>query len=149
MSVVETSVEIDAPPERVWRVVADPNNLPKWDHHILTVEGVPAHGLTEGTTYRTWIRFMGMRARADVEVQVLQPRRYAKIRLRGLLAGTVETWLQPLDGRRTELRHRVEYRFIGGPLGRMAARGVKLLGASVLLRRGTLAQKRQVEGRSE
>ena len=138
-------MEIDAPPERVWRVVADPRNLPKWDHHILTVEGVPPSGLTEGTKYRTWVRFMGVRARADVEVQALEPDRYAKIRLRGILDGTIETWLDPMDGRRTKLRHRVEYRFIGGPLGRLAARGVKLLGAAFLVRRGALAQKRQVE----
>ncbi len=147
MSVVETSVEIDAPPKEVWKVVADPRNLPTWDHHIRTVEGVPAHGLTEGTRYRTWVRFMGVRAKADVHVQVLEPERYAKIRLRGILEGTIETWLDPMDGQRTKLRHRVEYRFIGGPLGRVAARGVKLLGAALLLRRGTLAQKRQVEGR--
>jgi len=140
-------VQIDAPPKRVWKVVADPRNLPTWDHHILSVEGVPSGGLTEGTRYRTWIRFMGMRAKADVLVQVLEPERYAKINLGGLLEGTIETWLAPLDGQRTELRHRVEYRFIGGPLGRVAARGVKLLGAAFLLRRGALAQKRQAEGR--
>lgn len=146
MSVVEASVEVDAPPRRVWDVVADPTNLPRWDHHILTVEGVPSDGLTEGSRYRTWIRFMGVRAKVDTLVQVLEPERYAKSLLRGILEGTVETWLEPLDGQRTNLRHRVEYRFIGGPLGRVAARGVKLLGASLLLRRGTLAQKRQAEG---
>ena len=149
MSVVEAALEIDAPPERVWSVVADPNNLPRWDHHILTVEGVPSHGLTEGTRYRTWVRFMGVRARADLEVQALEPQRYARIELRGVLAGTVETWLQPLAGGRTRLRHRVEYRFIGGPIGRVLARGVKLLGASALLRNGALAQKRQVESQAD
>jgi uncharacterized protein YndB with AHSA1/START domain len=146
VSVVEASVEIDAPPKRVWKVVADPRNLPKWDHHILAVEGVPPHGLIEGTRYRTWVRFMGVRAKADVQVQVLDPEHYAKMRLRGIVEGTIETWLEPLDVRRTMLRHRVEYRFIGGPLGRVAARGIKLLGASSLVRRGTLAQKRQAEG---
>ncbi len=90
---------------------------------------------------------MGVRAKADMEVQALDLERYAKVRLRGILEGTIESWLDPLDGQRTKLRHRVEYRFIGGPLGRVAARGVKLLGAALLLRRGTLAQKRQVEGR--
>ena len=146
MSVVEASVEIDAPLKRVWKVVADPRNLPKWDHHILTVEGVPPDGLIEGTRYRTWVRFMGVRAKADVQVQVLDREHYAKMRLRGIVEGTIETWLEPLDGRRTKLRHRVEYRFIGGPLGRVAARGIKLLGASSLVRRGALAQKRQAEG---
>lgn len=145
MSVVEASVEIDASPKRVWEVVADPRNLPNWDHHIVAVEGVPPGGLTEGTRYQTWVRFMGVRARADVEVVTLEPERYAKVRLGGILDGTVETWLDPLGDDRTTLRHRIEYRFIGGPLGRMAARGVKLLGASFLLRRGAVAQKRQAE----
>ncbi len=97
MSVVETSVEVDAPRERVWKVVSDPTNMPA---------------------------------------------------LRGILEGKVETSLHPLDGDRTLLRQRVEYRFIGGPLGGLAARGVKLLGASVLLKRGVLAQKRQAESTS-
>jgi uncharacterized protein YndB with AHSA1/START domain len=145
VSVVDASVEIEASPKRVWEVVADPTNLPNWDHHIVAVEGVPSGGLTEGARYVTWVRFMGVRARAEVEVETLRPERYAKTRLGGILEGTVETWLDPLGDQRTRLRHRIEYSFIGGPLGRMAARGVKLLGASLLLRRGTLAQKRQVE----
>jgi uncharacterized membrane protein len=145
VSVVEASVEIDASPKRVWEVVADPRNLPNWDHHIVAVEGVPPGGLAEGSRYMTWVRFMGVRARADVEVVTLEPERYAKTRLHGILEGTVETWLDRLGEHQTRLRHRIEYRFVGGPLGRMAARGVKLLGASFLLRRGTLAQKGQAE----
>ena len=56
MSVVEAWVDVDAPPKRVWKVVADPRNLTLWDHHIVGVEGVPRNGLTEGSSYRTWIR---------------------------------------------------------------------------------------------
>jgi uncharacterized protein YndB with AHSA1/START domain len=148
VSIVQASVEIDAPPERVWEVVSNPNNLPLWDPRIAAVEGVPPDGLREGTEYTTQIRFMGARAHVKVKVLGLRPQEYAKIRLGGLVNGTVETWLDPLDRTGTRLRHRVEYRFRGGPLGRLAARGVKLLGASTLLLRGTEAQKRQVEDRS-
>jgi carbon monoxide dehydrogenase subunit G len=141
-------VEIEAPPERVWEVVSNPNNLPRWDHRIAAVEGVPSSGIQEGTEYSTEIRLMGARAHVNVKVLELRPQEYAKIRLSGLVNGTVETWLDPLDRAGTRLQHRVEYRFRGGPLGRLAARGVKVLGASALLKRGTQAQKRQVEDRT-
>ena len=146
MSVVEASEVIDAPPEAVWSVVADPNNLPRWDHHISEVEGVPDGGLGPGTEYTTAVKLMGAKAHASAKVLELEPPRYSKVELRGLLEGIVETWLEPLDDGKTRLRHRVEYRFKGGPIGALAARAVRLLGASSLLRRGIQAQKRQVEG---
>jgi len=146
VSVVEASAVIDAPPEAVWDVVADPNNLPRWDHHISEVEGVPEGGLGLGTEYTTAVKLMGAKAHSSAKVLELEPPRYSKIELRGLLEGVVETWLEPLDGGKTRLRHRVEYRFKGGPIGALAARAVRLLGASSLLRRGIQAQKRQVEG---
>jgi uncharacterized protein YndB with AHSA1/START domain len=148
VSVVRASVVVDAPPERVWEVVADPNNLPRWDHHIESMSGVPKGGVYEGARYEAHVRLMGVRTLVKVSVLELTPGKYAKVRLDGLLDGVVETWLEPVEGGATRLRHRVEYRFKGGPLGRLAARGVKLLGAALLLRRGTEAQKLQAEERS-
>jgi uncharacterized membrane protein len=145
LSVVQASVDVEAAPERVWEVVADPTNLPRWDHHIEAVEGVPEDGLREGTEYTVTVRLMALRARVKVRVVDLRPQEYAKVRMEGLLDGTVQTWLERLEGGQTRLRHRIQYRFKGGPFGRLAARGVKLLGASMLLRRGTHAQKLQVE----
>jgi uncharacterized membrane protein len=145
VSVVEASVDVQAPPERVWEVVADPRNLPRWDHHIESVDGVPEDGLREGTEYTATVRLVAVRARVGVKVVELRPHEYAKVRLDGLLDGTVQTWLEPVEGGGTRLRHRIQYRFKGGPFGRLAARGVNLLGASMLLRRGTQAQKLQVE----
>jgi len=146
MSVVQVSVEIDAPPRAVWDVVADPHNLPRWDRRIASVNGVPTGGLRAGSEYITEIKFMGVHAKGVAQVIEFRPPEYSKVRVHGLIDGTVETWLEPLDGGgRTRLRHRVEYRFIGGPLGRVAARAVNVLGAQVLLKRGLQAQKRQAE----
>lgn len=145
MSVIEASGVIEATPEDVWKVVADPRNLPVWDHHVYEVTGVPEGGLDEGAEYRTGVRFMGAKAHTSAKVLEIEPPRYSKVELRGLVDGTVETWLEPLDGGKTRLRHRVEYGFKGGPIGALAARAVRLFGASALLRRGILAQKRQVE----
>lgn len=145
MSVVEAWVEVQAPQQTVWAVVADPRNLPRWDRHIVGVEGAPEDGLRPGVSYWTRVRFLGVQARVRAEVLELRPPRYAKLRLTGIVDGVVETWLDPLDGDRTRLRHRVEYRFPGGRLGRMAATAVRMMGASVLLARGARAQKRQAE----
>jgi carbon monoxide dehydrogenase subunit G len=146
VSVVQVSVDVDASPERVWSVVADPRNLVRWDRHVSGVRDVPPEGLDAGVEYTTDIRFLGVRAHSTSRVVELRPPEYSKIRLGGLVEGTVETWLEPLDGGgRTRLRHRVEYRFIGGPLGALAARAVKALGVASILRHGALAQKRQAE----
>jgi carbon monoxide dehydrogenase subunit G len=145
VSVVQATVEVDAPPERVWEVVANPRDLPRWDHHIEAVDGVPPDGLGPGVEYEAVVKLMGARARIKVTVLEIRPREYAKVRLEGLLNGVVQTWLEPIGKGRTRLKHKVAYKFRGGPFGRLAARGVKALGASVLLRRGAMAQKEQAE----
>jgi len=146
--VVEVSEVNDAPPKTVWEIVANPRNLPLWDRHIYEVKGVPKAGLDRGTEYTTGVRFLGARAHASARVLEIEPERYSKVELRGLVDGVVETWLESLDGGRTRLRHRVAYRFKGGPIGELAARATQMLGAATLLRRGIKAQKRQVENSS-
>jgi carbon monoxide dehydrogenase subunit G len=145
MSVLTVQAEVHASPELVWPVVADPRNLTRWDRHITAVTGVPEGGLESGTQYATEIRFMGIKTHVRAEVLEVEPPRYAKVRLHGLLDATVETWLEPLDGGRTTLRHRLDYRFKGGPFGQLGARIVRGLGGASLLRRGVEAQKRQAE----
>jgi uncharacterized protein YndB with AHSA1/START domain len=146
VSVVDVSVDIQAPPEEVWKIVADPHNLPRWDRHIAKVEGVPPEGLRQGTSYSTEVRFMGVRAHGQAKVVEIRPPEYSKIQLSGLVDGVVETWLEGLDGgHRTRLRHRIKYRFRGGPIGELGARAVGMLGAAAMVRRGVMAQKRQAE----
>ena len=145
MSVVEAAVEVDATPEQVWQVVSDPRNLPRWDHHITSVEGVPARGLRAGTEYVTHVRFMGAKTRVTATVLELRGETYAKVALRGLMDGVVETWVEPLDGGRARLRHRIDYRLLGGPVGRLAGEALRVLGASAILKRGVNEQKRQAE----
>ncbi len=145
MTVVQLSVEVDAPPDAVWEVVSDPRNLSSWDRHISGVSGVPPDGLHRGTMYTTEVRFMGVRAHSTSKVLELRPPEYSRVHLNGIVEGTVETWVEPLDHDRSRLRHRVEYRFIGGPLGRLAAGAIRSLGATALIRRGVQAQKHQAE----
>ena len=53
MSTTEFSVEVDAPPERVWAIVSDPANIPHWERHVVSVR-IPDGGLGEVGIYIGW-----------------------------------------------------------------------------------------------
>ena len=142
------SVEVAAPPERVWDVAADPRQLPRWERHILSVEDLPPDGLSKGARYTVVMRFVAVRARVRAEVLEWSPPGYAAVRLSGLLEATVRTTIRPVGRSRSRLEHDVEYSFHGGALGELAARSLQVLGgAQLALRLGTLAQKREIESR--
>jgi hypothetical protein len=146
VTVVSVSMEIDAPPERVWEVISNPANLPHWDRHVVRVHGIPATGLEEGSTYLTEMRFFSVRANVFGEVLEWDPPRRSAIRLTGLLDATVTSTVLSLGEGRSLLEHVVEYRFRGGPFGDLAARSLRLVGGpQYALRRGTLAQKHEIE----
>lgn len=144
MTTVQFSVEIDAPPERVWQVTSDPANLPHWDKRIESVD-VPEGGLRLGVRYGVLMRFMSLRTRVDAEVLEWEPPWRAVIRLSGLLEATVTTAIASLPYERSVLRHEITYRF-RGLFGGIGAQSIQVLGGSQLaLRRGVLAQKREIE----
>ena len=97
MTTIEFSVEVDAPPERVWQVTSNPANLPHWDKHIESVD-VPGGGLALGVRYRVKMRFMSLRTTVDAEFLEWEPPWRASIRLSGLLEATVTTTLASLRG---------------------------------------------------
>jgi ligand-binding SRPBCC domain-containing protein len=147
VTTVEYSVEIDAPAEQVWQVASDPRNLPHWDKHIVGVR-LPPGGLAPAARYDVTMSFLGVRATIPCEVLVWEPPWLAEVHLGGLLDATVRTSIASLPGDRSVLRHEVRYVF-NGPLGRFGAASVNAVGgAEFALRRGTLAQKTEIEGRA-
>ena len=81
----------------------------------------------------------------DAEVLEWEPPWRAVIRLSGLLEATVTTAIASLPFERSVLRHEVTYRF-RGPLGGIGAQSIQAVGGSQLaLKRGVLAQKREIE----
>jgi uncharacterized protein YndB with AHSA1/START domain len=145
VSVIEGTIDIDAPVHRVWLIVADPRNLPLWDHRVLKVADFPEGGLQTGSLYRVQMGFMGVRAWVPATVLELRPDECSRIHLGGLVDAVIETRVAPLKTGGTRLTHRIEYRFMGGSLGSIAAGAVSHMGAPTLLRRGMQAQKRQAE----
>ncbi len=147
MTTAEYSVEVDAAPEAVWQVTSDPRNLPHWDRHILAVK-VPEKGLHRGSHYTAVMGFMGVRASIPCTVLEWEPPWRARIRLGGVLNATVTTSIASLPFDRSVLRHQIDYVF-RGPLGAFAAASVNAVGgAQYALKRGTLAQKREIEARA-
>jgi uncharacterized protein YndB with AHSA1/START domain len=145
VSVVEFSVEVAAPPERVWEVTSDPRSLPRWDRRIEAVD-VPA-SLGVGSRFRVVMGFLAVRATVRAEIVEWEPPVRARIRLEGPIRATVSTTIGALPEGRSLLRHEVAYAF-AGPLGRIAAASLNAVGgAQLALRRGTLRQRDQIEGR--
>ncbi len=144
MTTAEFSVEVDATPPRVWRIVSDPRNIPYWERHVVRVD-VPDGEIGPGTTYRVEMGFMGIHVTVRGEIVRWEPPSHATIRLRGPLDATIETSVASLPRGRSVLRHEVSYTF-RGPLGRVIATGLAALGGAQLgIRHGTLRQKRQIE----
>jgi uncharacterized protein YndB with AHSA1/START domain len=144
MTTVEFSVEVDAPPEQVWKVTSDPANLPNWDRHIESVRA-PEGGMAVGVRYEVVMRFMALRTTVAAEVLEWDPPWHAVITLAGLLEATVSTSIASLPSDRSLLRHEVTYRF-RGPLGGIGARSIQAVGGSQLaLKHGVLAQKHDIE----
>jgi hypothetical protein len=147
VTTVEASVEVHARPERVWEVTSDPRNLPHWDKHIERV-WLPSSGLGPGARYSIRMRFMAVRSDVQAEVLEWEPPWLAKFTLVGILTATVTTSIASLPFDRSLLRHEVEYSF-KGLLGGFAAKSLAAVGgAQLALRRGTLAQKREIESSS-
>ena len=146
VSHITVVVDVDAPRELVWEVVADPRNLPKWDRHVASVSDVPDEGLKVGTVYATEIVVLLVRSRVDAFVKDLRPPEYAEIVLTGApLRAIVRTTLTALSQDRTRLEQDVEYHVRGGSLGEVLGRALRRLGAQAILRRGVEGQKRQAE----
>ena len=138
-------MEVDAPPERVWAVASDPKNLAQWDRHVINVT-LPDARVGPGTRYQVTMGFMGVRTLVKVTVLEWEPPWRSRLRLEGLLEATVTTSVASLPFDRCVLRQEVDYRF-RGPLGKFGAMSLNAVGgAQLALRRGVLAQKRQIEG---
>lgn len=146
MASAEFSVEVDATPRRVWKIVSDPRNIPSWERHVVRVDvdqGSEGYGL--GSTYTVEMSFMGVRVTVRGEILDWEPPTRARIRLVGPLDAEILTTVASLPKGRSILRHEVGYSF-RGPLGRVVAAGLAAVGGAQLgIKRGTLAQKGQIE----
>ena len=134
MGVVRESIDIDAPPERVWAVVAeDVKNAPKWTTNLDKIDKLDDGPPGKGTRYRYHLSLPGgQKVQLEVEQDAYdKPRKCAGRFVKGPLKGTWSyTYTQKKDGS-TRLVYEMDYelagllRFAGGLLGPQYAAGIR------------------------
>lgn len=133
MARLRESVEIDAPPERVWAVVAeDVTNAPKWTSHLERAEKLDEGPPAKGTRYRYHLDLAGHKERLEVQQSVFsKPKKCSGTFIKGPLKGTwAYTYTARPDGT-TRLTYEMDYelagllRFAGGLLGPQYAAGIR------------------------
>ena len=133
MSRIREVIDIDAPAERVWAVVAeDVKNAPKWTSYLAKVEKLDDGPPAKGTRYRYHLNLPGgNKATLEVEQDVFsKPKKCSGRFTRGPLKGTWSyAYTQRKDGS-TRLVYEMDYelagllRFAGGLLGPQYAAGI-------------------------
>jgi uncharacterized membrane protein len=131
---IHESVDIDAPVERVWAVVAeDVKNAPKWTANLEIAEKLDAGPPGKGTRYRYRLNLPGgNKVELEVEQDVYNKSKKCAGRfVKGPLKGTwLYTYTQRKDGT-TRLAYEMDYelggllRFAGGLLGPQYAAGIR------------------------
>lgn len=132
MARVREHIDIDAPPERVWAVVAeDVRNAPRWTSNLARAEKLDAGPPGKGTRYRYLLDLPGSKVTLEVEQDVYnKPKKCSGRFVKGPLKGT---WSYTYTARKeggTRLAYEMDYelagllRFAGGLLGPQYAAGI-------------------------
>ena len=132
MAHIREQIDIDAPPERVWAVVAeDVKNAPKWTSYLEKAEKLDAGAPGKGTRYRYLLNLPGTTVTLEVEQDVYnKPKKCAGRFVKGPLKGTWTYTYTPRKDGSTRLVYEMDYelggllRFAGGLLGPQYAAGI-------------------------
>ena len=132
MARLREHVDIDAPPERVWAVVAeDVKNAPKWTSNLAKAEKLDPGPPGVGTRYRYLLDLPGSKVTLEVEQDVYyKPKKCSGRFVKGPLKGNWSyTYTARKDGG-TRLAYEMDYelagllRFAGGLLAPQYAAGI-------------------------
>ncbi len=104
---IETFVVVDAPPERVWDVLADVPGQPRWMTDLKRVELLDPPPVRAGTRARGLVRILGLPVPDPVTITAFEPPTRFAIRHDGAFGGDGTIELEPgADGRSTIVRWR-------------------------------------------
>jgi uncharacterized membrane protein len=122
---VERTVEIDAPPERLYEVVMDPGRLEQWvtiHHHL---EDAPSGQLKKGSKLTQCLKLAGKKFKVRWTVVENDPCTRVVWEGRGPVASHARVVYEfKGNGDGTTFSYMNEYDLPGGALGRMAGRAV-------------------------
>ena len=125
MTEVVASIEIAAPPERVWALVMDPERLADW---VTIHRGMHDHDSgtpREGYAMEQTLHLRGVSFKVHWELVACKEARHAEWHGRGPARSHAETEykLTPTDGG-TRFDYRNEFKAPLGPLGAVASRAI-------------------------
>jgi carbon monoxide dehydrogenase subunit G len=123
MPCISTSIDIDAPPEEVWRVLMDPRRLGDWVTIQCDIQDLPEGHLGDGDTFRQTLALAGKKFDVRWTVCSQDEPRFAEWRAQGPRGSgaRVRYELEP-NGDATRFRYRNEFELPGGGVGRLAGK---------------------------
>jgi uncharacterized protein YndB with AHSA1/START domain len=126
VSEVVTSIDIDAPPERVWALAMDPNCLSEWVTIHRRLHGHDDGPARKGYAMEQTLHLRGVNFKVHWELVACDECRHAEWHGRGPARSHAETEyrLTPIEGGRTRFDYRNDFTAPLGPLGRVASRAL-------------------------
>jgi uncharacterized membrane protein len=124
---VERGIRIDAPAERVYDVVMDPRRLEDWVTIHDRLDEAPSGALKKGSKLTQVLKLAGRRFHVHWTVVENEPCERVVWEGRGPVgshAKVIYQFANSPNGNSTDFHYCNEYDLPGGPLGRMAGRGV-------------------------
>jgi uncharacterized membrane protein len=124
---VERNIQIDAPPRRVYDVVMNPHRLEDWvtiHHHL---EDAPNGQLKKGSKLTQCLKLAGSKFKVHWTVVQAEPCERVVWEGRGPVGSRAKVQYEfgeSSNGDCTDFHYLNEYDLPGGPLGRIAGRGV-------------------------
>ena len=120
-----TTIDIDAPPERVWALAMDPNCLSEWVTIHRRLHGHDEGPARKGYAMEQTLHLRGVNFKVHWELVACEDYRHAEWHGRGPARSRAETEyrLVAVDGG-TRFDYRNEFTAPLGPLGRVASRAL-------------------------
>jgi hypothetical protein len=124
MAGIDTSIEIDAPAETVWSVLADTAAYPEWNPFMLSVEGA----WTVGSKLTVVMQPVGSKPSTfHPTVEVAEPGRklqwLGSVAVPGIFDGRHELIVEPVDATHSRFVQREAFKGIAVPLLRGTIEG--------------------------
>ena len=119
MPKVETSVTINAPIEKVFHAIIEPELAPQWSSGISEVTNIKGDPEEKGSSFDMTYHVLGMKfTQHMVTSEIAKPRKVIYL-MEGGFPGTFEFTIEP-QGQVTKVDIRIDYSVPGGILGKIA-----------------------------
>jgi carbon monoxide dehydrogenase subunit G len=119
MSEIHKTVTFDAPVEKVFELVDNPDNIPNYIPNVERVADVKRSDGRIGDTFRVIYKVLGISFDEKFTVTGYEPRRKLVSKFDGGMKGTFSWTFEP-QGAQTECSMDIEYQVGGGILGKAA-----------------------------